>query len=117
MPLLSAVIETNLKQPNQVITLLKKHFASLEDIRITILGLSFKPDTDDIRESPAIVIIKELITMGAVLKAYDPEAHNEIQKLFPGNQLELCETLEKALKDVDAIVLVTRWDQFNKVPE
>ena len=117
MPLLSAVIETNRLQPAKVIRLLKKHFPSLKDVRISILGLSFKPDTDDMRESPAIPIINELLSQNARLKGYDPAANHEARKLFPSDQLLLCETLEEALENVDAVVLVTRWEQFRDVPQ
>ena len=117
MPLLSAVIETNRHQPGVVIRLLKKHFPSLKDVRIAILGLSFKPDTDDMRESPAIPIVKELLAQNARLKGYDPAANMEARKLFSSNQLILCETVEEAIAGVDAVVLVTRWGQFEKLPE
>jgi UDPglucose 6-dehydrogenase len=117
MPLLSAVVDTNLRQPGEVIRLLKKHMASLKDVHIGILGLSFKPDTDDIRESPAIPIIKELLSQKAILKAHDPVANHEVRKLFPPHQLTLCETLEETVTGVDAVVLVTRWGQFEEVPE
>ena len=117
MPLLSAVIETNRHQPGEVIRRLKKHFPSLKGVRVSILGLSFKPDTDDMRESPAIPIVKELLAQNALLKGYDPAAHHEARKLFPSNQLILCETLEEALGGVDAVVLITRWGQFHDVPE
>ena len=117
MPLLKAVIKTNENQPDQVIRMLKKHFTHLEKVRIAILGLSFKPDTDDMRESPAIPIIRKLLLQGALLKAYDPVANQEARKLFPDHQLTLCESLEEALVDVDAAVLVTRWEQFKAVPE
>jgi UDPglucose 6-dehydrogenase len=117
MPLLSAVMERNRRQPGEVIRLLRKHFASLKDVRITILGLAFKPDTDDMRESPAIPIIKELLAQKALLKGYDPVAHHEARKLFSPQQLSLSESLEDAIARVDAIVLVTRWGQFKEVPE
>ena len=115
MPLLAAVIKTNENQPDQVIRMLKKHFTSLEKVRIAILGLSFKPDTDDMRESPAIPIIRKLLSQGALLKAYDPVANQEARKLFPDHQLTLCESLEEVLVDVDAAVLVTRWEQFGQM--
>ncbi len=117
MPLLSAVMETNRHQPGQVVRLLRKHFASLRDVRVTILGLSFKSDTDDMRESPAIPVIKELLARGTILKAYDPVANYEARKLFPGRQLTLCDTLEEAVTSVDAIVLITRWEEFGNIPE
>lgn len=117
MPLLNAVIETNRRQPMEVIRLLGKHFSSLMNVRITILGLSFKPDTDDMRESPAIPIIQALLERGAILKAYDPVAGHEARKLFQSDQLSLCETLEEAIVGADGVVLVTRWGQFRYVPE
>jgi UDPglucose 6-dehydrogenase len=117
MPMLRAVIETNRRQPGEVIRLLKKHFPSLKDVRVAILGLSFKPDTDDMRESPAIPIVKELLAQKARLKGYDPAAKMEARKLFSSEQLILCESLEEALAGVDAVVLVTRWGQFEEVPE
>ena len=117
MPLLTAVMEGNRRQPGEVIRLLRKHFTSLKDVRITILGLAFKPDTDDMRESPAIPIIEELLAQKALLKGYDPVAHHEARKLFSPQQLSLSESLEEALARVDAIVLVTCWGQFREVPE
>jgi len=117
LPVLTAVIETNQRQHEQVIRLLRKHFVSLRDVRVTILGLSFKPDTDDMRESPAIAIIKELLSHGAIIKAFDPVAHNEARRFFPVDQLALCATLEDALMDADAVVLVTRWKEFEAVPD
>jgi UDPglucose 6-dehydrogenase/GDP-mannose 6-dehydrogenase len=117
LPVLKAVIETNQRQHEQIIRLLRKHFVSLRDVRVTILGLSFKPDTDDMRESPAIAIIKELLSHGAIIKAFDPVAHNEARRFFPVDQLALCATLEDALMDADAVVLVTRWKEFEAVPD
>jgi len=117
MPLLNAVIETNQRQPLQIIQLLRKHFATLKNVKISILGLSFKPDTDDVRESPAINIINLLLNEGAILTAYDPVANNEARKLFPSSKLTLCPVITDALESADAIVLVTRWSEFKRVPE
>ena len=74
MQLLDAVIQVNEQQHRQILSLLNKHFPSLSGIRIAILGLAFKPDTDDMRESPAIPIIKSLLAHQAQIKAYDPVA-------------------------------------------
>jgi UDPglucose 6-dehydrogenase/GDP-mannose 6-dehydrogenase len=117
MPLLNAVVETNKNQPKQVIKLLNRHFTSLENIRISILGLSFKPETDDMRDSPAIPIIKELFSKGAILKGFDPAANDEARRLFKDEKIMLPPTLEDALSGVDAVVLVTKWEQFRAVPE
>ncbi len=117
MDLLNAVLSINERQPQQIIKILKRQFPSLQGVRVAILGLSFRPDTNDMRESPAIPIIKGLVREGAVLKGYDPIAMDDARKLFDSNELEFCESLAAALSDVDAVVLVTRWDEFKRVPE
>lgn len=117
VPLLKAVIQTNRQQPMQVMRLLKKHFPSLREVRVTILGLSFKPDTDDMRESSAIPIMNNLLAEGAVLYAYDPVANVEARKLYPSHQLALCNSLREVILSAQAIVLVTCWPEFKSVPE
>lgn len=116
MRLLESVIRINEQQYLQVIALLKKHFVSLDGVLITILGLAFKPDTDDMRESPAIPIINELIAQKARIKAYDPVANHEAKVRF-GNVIEFCDTLLQAVENSQAVVLVTRWDEFRSIPE
>ena len=71
--LLSAVLETNEKQPAEVLGLLKKHFPDLHGLRVAVLGLAFKPGTDDLRESPALRVIARLLAEGAKVIAYDPD--------------------------------------------
>jgi UDPglucose 6-dehydrogenase len=117
MRLLDAVVQVNEQQPQKVISLLKKHYASLQDLRVTVLGLSFRPDTNDMRESPAIPILRKLASEGAVLKAYDPAAREEALRLFQGDSVHICDDLEEALLDAQAIVLVTRWEEFRGLPE
>jgi UDPglucose 6-dehydrogenase len=117
MHVLDAVLKVNEQQPAKVVQLLKKHFASLKGVRVAILGLAFRPDTNDMRESPAIPIVRELLDEGAVLKGYDPAAMEEAAKVFKGQPIVLCNALEEAIKEVDAIVLVTRWEEFRRLPE
>jgi UDPglucose 6-dehydrogenase/GDP-mannose 6-dehydrogenase len=117
MPLLEAVLQVNKHQPELIIKLLKKHFPSLSGVRVTVLGLAFRPDTNDMRESPAIPIVRGLLREGAVIRAYDPTAMEEAAKVFKGQPIVLCHELEDAIKDSDAIVLVTRWKQFEMLPE
>jgi len=114
--MLEGTLEVNLRQYQQVFRLLDKHFSSLQGKRVLVLGLSFRPDTNDMRESPAIPIVKELTARGARVSAYDPAAAHEAKKLF-GDSIELRPSLESALEGVDAIVLVTRWSEFLQVPE
>jgi UDPglucose 6-dehydrogenase len=116
MPLLSAVIDTNLRQPGEVIRLLKRHFNSLKDVRITVLGLSFKPDTDDMRESPAVPIIRMLLSEGAKITAHDPVAIPEARKIFPDGEVEFQPDLGQAIEKGQAVVLVTRWSHYQELP-
>ncbi len=116
MPLLNSVIQINERQHKQMIYRLKKHFPTLEGIRVAVLGLAFKPDTDDMRESPAIPIINDLLQQKAIVKAYDPVANREAEKRF-GRTVTFCSSLESAIEDAQAILLVTRWKEFLRLPE
>jgi len=77
---------------------------------IAVLGLAFKPNTDDMRESPAIAIINKLIKDGANIRAYDPEAMNEAKHILPN--ITYCENTYACIDGADAIVIITEWDQF-----
>jgi UDPglucose 6-dehydrogenase/GDP-mannose 6-dehydrogenase len=96
---------------------LKKHFSSLGGVKVCVLGLAFRPDTNDMRESPAIPIIRSLLGEGAVVHAYDPVAEEEARRIFSASELEFSGSLSDALGRAEAVVLVTRWDEFRKVPE
>lgn len=117
MKLLDAVIEINQKQPAEIVALIKKYFPDLRKIRIGVLGLAFKPGTDDMRESPAIPIVKDLIEQGAVIKAYDPVALDAAQKILGNHNITYCRSLSKTLNAVDVVVLLTIWEEFRKLPE
>ena len=115
MHLLDSVISVNQAQPNQMIAMLEKHFPSFDNIRITILGLAFKPETDDMRESPAIPVIRTLTDRGAKISAFDPVAKEEAEKLF-GNTITYSDTLDDALQQSEAVLVLTRWDVFKALP-
>jgi len=83
---------------------------NLKDKKIGILGLAFKPNTDDMRFAPSITIIRELQKQGATIKAYDPVAMNRAKKIMP--DIEYCADPYSAATGVDAIILVTEWDEF-----
>lgn len=116
MRMLESVIRINEEQPKRTVALLRKHWASLKGVRVAVLGLSFKPETSDVRESPAFPIMRELLDSGAVVKAYDPVAKHEAQKAFPDVKVNYCDTLDAALTEVDAVVVVTPWKEFKDVP-
>lgn len=117
MQLLESVIRVNLKQPNQLIRLLKKHSPDVNNLRVAILGLAFKPGTDDIRESPALPVMQSLLELGAQIKAYDPIALEPTKDLFKDSAVVFCDRLEQAIDDAQAIVLVTRWPEFSALPD
>lgn len=117
MRLLSSVIAINEDQPARIIDILGRHFQTLEGARVAILGLAFKPETDDMRESPAIPVVRHLQRMGANIKTYDPIATTEAIKLFGHNNIEYCDSLTTAVAETDAIVLMTRWKEFMRLPE
>jgi UDPglucose 6-dehydrogenase/GDP-mannose 6-dehydrogenase len=115
MPLLRSVIAVNDAQPGQIVRTLEEHFPSLAGLRVGVLGLAFKPDTNDVRESPAFPVIRSLLERKASVKAYDPVAAHEAQSVL-GSSVAYARTLEECLEDVDAVVLMTRWRQFDSVP-
>ena len=116
MRMLESVIRINEEQPKRTVALLRKHWASLKGIRVAVLGLSFKPETSDVRESPAFPILRELLDAGAAVKAFDPVAKQEAQKAFPEPKVNYCDSLDAALTDIDAVIVVTPWKEFRDVP-
>lgn len=117
MPLLKTVIQVNKDQPGKMLTYLRRHFADLQGVRVAILGLAFKPGTDDMRESPAIPIVEELLAAGAVLTAYDPVARKEAEKIFSADVITYHDSIDKTVAEAQAILLLTRWDEFNTLPK
>ncbi len=110
LQIIESTIKINDEQPLRLITLLKKHLPTLKGKTIGLLGLAFKPQTDDIRESRAIPITHELLKAGAHIKAYDPQAMNNFKTLFP--TIEYCTHPQEVLT-ADAILITTKWEEFS----
>jgi UDPglucose 6-dehydrogenase len=108
--LLNAVIEVNELQKRRVVGKLQKHLGSLRGHRIALLGLSFKPDTDDMREASSLVLAARLQGEGAEVVAYDPVAGDRARELL--DSVELAGSALDALDGADAAVLVTEWQEF-----
>ncbi|HEX6115587.1 MAG TPA: UDP-glucose/GDP-mannose dehydrogenase family protein [Solirubrobacterales bacterium] len=108
--LLNSVIEVNELQKRRVIGKLEKHLGSLVGRRIALLGLAFKPDTDDMREASSLVLSARLQGEGAAVVGYDPVAEGAARDLLPS--VEFTASAEEALADADAAILVTEWPQF-----
>jgi UDPglucose 6-dehydrogenase len=111
--LLRSVIEVNEKQPSRMVGLLKNRLGNIKGKKITVLGLAFKNDTDDIRESRSIPVIKELLDNGVKVLAFDPLANENMKKLF-GN-VEYHDSAADALRGVDACLVMTEWDEFRQL--
>jgi UDPglucose 6-dehydrogenase len=108
--LLTAVIEVNELQKRRVISKLHKHLGGLVGKRVTLLGLAFKPNTDDMREASSLVLSARLNADGAIVSAYDPVAEDEARKLVSG--LNFADSAMQAIAQADAVVLVTEWPEF-----
>jgi len=117
MALLQAVIDVNEQQPEQVLALLRKQFPVLTGLRVAVLGLAFRPETSDMRESPAIPIVRQLVAEGARVSAFDPATGEEARRIFPNGTVQLCDDLASAVRAADAAVLVTRWEAFRELPD
>jgi UDPglucose 6-dehydrogenase len=106
--LVNAVIEVNELQKRRVVSKLQKHLGTLRGKRIALLGLAFKPNTDDMREAPSIVLASRLLAEGAEVRGWDPVARPA--ELMKG--VAICQTVLEAVKDADAAVIVTEWDEL-----
>jgi UDPglucose 6-dehydrogenase len=108
--LLNSVIEVNELQKRRVIAKLQKHLGSLVGREIALLGLAFKPNTDDMREASSLVLSARLQAAGARVRAYDPVAEEEARKLIRG--VDFVPSAAAAIEGADAMVLVTEWPEF-----
>ena len=110
--ILQSVMEVNDAQKLVLVEKVKKYFkGNLKGKHFALWGLAFKPDTDDIREAPALYIIDELLKAGATVKAFDPEAMNNVKKLL-GDKIVFATDEYDALKDADALLIATEWSLF-----
>jgi UDPglucose 6-dehydrogenase len=108
--IVDAVIEANDRQRDVMIEKIEKLVGDLSGKQVGVLGLSFKPETDDMRESPAVDIIRAMNERGAKIRAYDPVAIEEAKHCLP--EIEYASDEYEALKDADAVVIATEWNQF-----
>lgn len=116
MSLLKSVIAVNERQPDQILRLLERRWPQLKGVRVAVLGLAFKPGTNDVRESPAFPIIRSLLSREAVVKTFDPIAMREFRSAMPDERIAFCPSLADVMHETDAVVLVTPWPQFSDIP-
>jgi len=113
--LLQEVNHLNERQKKVIVNKLLQRFGeNLSGKTFTVLGLSFKPNTSDIREAPSLVIVKELLERGAKINAYDPIASSEARKEL-GEGINYCESVETSAVGSSAILLITEWDEFRNI--
>lgn len=108
-----AVIEVNARQKDRMVEKIETLSGGLKGKTAAILGLAFKPNTDDIRESPAVYIAQKLIERGAIVRAFDPEAMENTKKILPG--LIYTESAYEAAQGADILILATEWNQFRNL--
>ena len=114
--ILDAVMDVNEKQKLHLLPKIKKYFNDdLEGKHFALWGLAFKPNTDDIREAPALYIIDELIKAGATVSAFDPEGMNNVKQLL-GDKISYGERQYDVLENADALIIATEWNEF-RTPE
>jgi UDPglucose 6-dehydrogenase len=113
--LLKSVLAVNEAQPAKMIDLLIRRSGSLNGKKIAVLGLAFKDNTDDIRESRSIPVIRMLLDAGASITAYDPMANGHMAKIFP--DITYCSSSAAALTDADGALIMTEWPEFRNISE
>ncbi|GAB4499283.1 MAG: UDP-glucose/GDP-mannose dehydrogenase family protein [Saprospiraceae bacterium] len=110
--ILKAVMKVNSLQKSVLTKKIRKHFKNdLAGKTFAVWGLAFKPNTDDIREAPALVIIDELLKAGAHVKAFDPEAMNNVKEIY-GDNIQFCKSMYDALEGADCLCIMTEWQEF-----
>jgi len=109
--IIDAVLDVNHKQKFKLIEKIKNHYGDLNGKNFGLWGLAFKPDTDDIREAPALYMIDALLEAGATITAYDPEAMNNVQELY-GDKVRFADNAYEAIANKDALLIATEWGAF-----
>jgi UDPglucose 6-dehydrogenase len=113
-PLLQATVTVNERQRLMVIKKLQEELKIIKGRTISLMGLSFKPNTDDLRDAPSLTIARALLKMGAAVKVYDPMCNSVCKTLHPELDVVYCESLQSLASASDALVLVTEWDEFKR---
>ena len=112
--MLNAVQKTNKQQINNIIKLMKQNIGKIKGKKVTVLGVAFKPNTDDIRDSMSIELIHRLIKSGAVVKIHDPKALDNARKIFHDN-ITYTDSIPSALKDSQCAIIMTKWKEYERI--
>ena len=112
--LLTAVEKINKQQINYIVTLIKQNIGKIKGKKLTILGVAFKPGTDDIRDSMGIDLVKRLLKLGAKIIIHDPKALENARKIFHDN-IKYVKSVPSALKDCQCAIIMTEWKEYEKI--
>jgi UDPglucose 6-dehydrogenase len=107
--IVEAVANVNENRKSRMAAKIERAFGGVSGKTIAVLGLTFKPNTDDMRDAPSLVILPQLVKLGAHIRAYDPEGMTEAQKYL---DVELCADVNTVLKGADGVVILTEWNEF-----
>ena len=111
--LLEDVLRINDYQPRHVVELAEQHYGPLNGVTVAVLGLAFKPETDDIRETRAKIIVEELLKRGARVIGYDPKAMDNFKRMFP--DIEYADSAEDALRRAEVVIIQADWQEFREI--
>lgn len=114
LPLIEATLKVNAIQPFRLIDMTKEIIGNLRGRKVSVLGLAFKPETDDMRDAVSIKVVKKLLDEGAKVSVYDPKALENAKKIF-GNQVEYAKSIEECIAGSECAIIVTEWDEFRKL--
>ena len=109
--MLKAVVDINRERSGRLVEMIRKVLGPLDDITVAVLGLAFKPNTDDMREAKSIDVVHQLTAAGAIVRAYDPVAGENARPLLPESVVYAASPYEAA-QDADAVVIITEWNEF-----
>lgn len=110
---IKAAIEVNSNQKIKLIKKARKYYDSFEGLNVAVLGLTFKPNTDDLREAPSLDCIPILLEEGANIKAFDPVGENNFKKFYP-DQIKYCKNIDETIENADLCLIFTEWDEIKK---
>lgn len=116
MAVLDAVIKTNDTQPVRMVEMAKRHYPNLEGVNVAILGLAFKPGTNDIRDSASLAVIDALKAEGAQIIAFDPIARAETEHHLGPNTIAYADSVDACVAEADVVMLMTSWPEFAELP-
>lgn len=113
--ILKSVIDVNQIQKRRLFEKAKQHFGSLAGKKVAVLGLTFKPNTDDIRAAASLQLIQDLLLEEAVITAYDPIGMPNVEKIY-GDKIQFAESTEQAIENAEAAFILTEWDEIKNIP-